>query len=507
MKKLKYLSALILAAGITACSQYEEPNPKVPVTSQETILNVNGIKVASSQYLTPDEETGELATIDLGAYSKLGYPIKMADVTVDQSEFPAGYQLYFKMWLADNEQFTDANEVPCSLTDGVLSTTAADLQAVYEKMYGRKSDEHDVWVRYAGYVKSDNVSNVRLNGSDYWYATQEFVLAPIPPDFMVESAYYLLGTVNGWSVGGALKMSHSDKDVYDDPVFYITVDVDAAAISANSGWWWKIIPQSTQEAGDWVSGADTQFGVATNGDDALSGKLVAATATAEANAGAIQTPGKYVLVINLELKTYEFAPYYECFWTPGGASDWFNGDADAVAKIYPAPGGAYYESWIPIDGSFKFTSQPNWDGINFGSAATAGTLSTDGGAGDLKVDNVAGLYCVRMSPIFLTWETVYGPVQSWGIVGGFAASNWADGQDVIMTPDANKQVWTATVTFAAGDEFKFRADGGWDIQYAGDIDNLECSGGASNLVAPGAGTYEVTLDLRQVPFHASMRAI
>ncbi len=194
MKKLKYLSALILAAGITACSQYEEPNPKVPVTSQETILNVNGIKVASSQYLTPDEETGELATIDLGAYSKLGYPIKMADVTVDQSEFPAGYQLYFKMWLADNEQFTDANEVPCSLTDGVLSTTAADLQAVYEKMYGRKSDEHDVWVRYAGYVKSDNVSNVRLNGSDYWYATQEFVLAPIPPDFMVESAYYLLGT-------------------------------------------------------------------------------------------------------------------------------------------------------------------------------------------------------------------------------------------------------------------------------------------------------------------------
>ena len=38
MKKLKYLSALILAAGITACSQYEEPNPKVPVTSQETLL-------------------------------------------------------------------------------------------------------------------------------------------------------------------------------------------------------------------------------------------------------------------------------------------------------------------------------------------------------------------------------------------------------------------------------------------------------------------------------------
>ena len=54
MKKLTYLSALVLAAGMTACSQYEEPTPKVPVTAEEQILNVDGIKVASSQYLTPD---------------------------------------------------------------------------------------------------------------------------------------------------------------------------------------------------------------------------------------------------------------------------------------------------------------------------------------------------------------------------------------------------------------------------------------------------------------------
>lgn len=502
MKKFTYMSALVLAAGMTACSQYEEPTPSVPVTPQETILNVDGIKVASSQYLTPDEETGEPATIDLDAYDKLGYSIKMADVTVDESEFPAGYELYFKMWVADNADFTDAQEVPCTLTDGVIVTTASDMQALYEKMFGRKSDSHDMWVRYAGYVKSDNVSNVRLNGSDFYYATQEFILAPIPPDFVVEQAYYLLGTVNGWSVGNAIKMSHSDKDVYDDPVFTLLVDVDAAAISANSGWWWKIIPQSTYETGGWVSGADTQFGVENNGDDALSGRLVAATATAEPNAGAIQTPGKYVLIINLEQMTYEFAPSYECFWTPGGANSWTPASA---AKIYQTPAGAYYESWLPLDGEFKFTSQPDWEsGVNFGSAAEAGTLSTDGGAGNLKVD-APGLYCVRMSPYFLTWETVYGPVQSWGVIGGFAASNWST--DVVMTPDADKQVWKATVTFAAGDEFKFRADGAWDNQYGTDLDNLEFGNNPANIVAPADGTYEVTLDLRQVPFHATLTAI
>ena len=503
MKKLTYLSALVLAAGMTACSQYEEPTPKVPVTAEEQILNVDGITVASSQYLAPNEETGDLATIDLDAYSKLGYPIQFADVTVDESEFPAGYTLYFKMWLADNENFDGAKEVPCTLTNGVITSTAADIQPIYEDMFGRKADVKEVWVRYAGYVDGDNVSNIRLNGSDYYYATQAFYLAPIPPDFVVEPAYYLLGTINNWSVGNAIKMSHSDKDVYDDPVFTLLVDVDAAAISANSGWWWKIIPQSTYETGDWVSGADTQFGVETNGDDALSGRLVASTASAEPNAGAIQTPGKYVLIINLELMTYEFAPSYECFWTPGGANGW---DAATSAKIYPAPGGAYYESWIPVDGSFKFTSQPNWDGINFGSAATAGTLSTDGGAGDLKVD-APGHYCVRMSPYFLTWETVYGPVQSWGVIGGFAASNWST--DVPMTT-VDGQIWKATVTFAAGDEFKFRADGAWDIQYGNGgngMDDLVCDGGSGNFTAPAAGTFEVTLDLSKVPYHATLEAL
>ena len=75
-----------------------------------------------------------------------------------------------------------------------------------------------------------------------------------------------------------------------------------------------------------------------------------------------------------------------------------------------------------------------------------------------------------------------------------------------MTPDAAKQIWTATVTFGDTDgekEFKFRADGAWDIQYGngGDgLDNLVCDGGSGNLVAPAAGTYKVTLDLSKVPY-------
>lgn len=499
MKKLTYLSALVLAAGMTACSQYEEPNPQVPVTPEESILNVDGITVASSQYLAADEETGELATVDLDAYSKLGYPIQFADVTVDENEFPAGYKLYFKMWLADNENFANAQEVPCALNNGVITSTAADLQTVYENMFGRKSDVKEVWVRYAGYVDGENVSNIRLNGSDFYYATQEFILAPIPPDFVVEPAYYLLGTINDWSVANALQMNHSDKDVYDDPVFTYVVDLNGGE------WWWKVVPQSTYETGGWVDGDDAAFGVETNGDGALSGKLVGRTATEDCGAGCLNgVVGKYVLVINLEMMTYEFSPVYDFLYTPGDANGW---SQPASAKLYPTADGVNYESWLPLKGNFKFTTQADWNGINYGAGAEAGTLSTDGGAGNLTVAD-EGYYCVRANLVSMTWETVYGPVQSWGLIGVNGA--WGDSDDIVMTPDADGQVWKATVTFTSGTDFKFRANGAWDIQYGNggsNLDDLVCDGGSGNLSAPALGTYEVTLDLRQVPFHATLTAI
>lgn len=499
MKKLTYLSALVLAAGMTACSQYEEPNPQIPVTPEEQILNVDGITVASSQYLAANEETGDLATIDLDAYGKLGYPIQLADVTVDESQFPAGYKLYFKAWLADNENFANAQEVPCALNNGVITTTADDLQVIYENMFGRKSEVKEMWVRYAGYVDGENVSNIRLNGSDYYYAPQAFYMAPIPPDFVVEPAYYLLGTINGWSVGGALQMNHSGKDVYDDPVFTYVVDLDG------SEWRWKVVPQSTYETGDWVDGDDAAFGVATDGDGALSGKLVGRTATENCGAGCLNgVVGKYVLVINLEMMTYEFSPVYDFLYTPGDANGW---SQPASAKLYPTADGVNYESWLPLKGNFKFSTQADWNGINYGAGAEAGTLSTDGGAGNLTVAD-EGYYCVRANLVSMTWEILYGPVQSWGLIGVNGA--WGDSDDIVMTPDADGQVWKATVTFTSGTDFKFRANGAWDIQYGNggsNLDDLVCDGGSGNLSAPALGTYEVTLDLRQVPFHATLTAI
>ena len=73
---------------------------------------------------------------------------------------------------------------------------------------------------------------------------------------------------------------------------------------------------------------------------------------------------------------------------------------------------------------------------------------------------------------------------TYGIVGGFAASNWGNaGADIAMTTTDDK-TWTGEVELKAGDEFKVRADGDWTYSWGN---------GADNFKAEEDGTYVVTI--------------
>ena len=73
---------------------------------------------------------------------------------------------------------------------------------------------------------------------------------------------------------------------------------------------------------------------------------------------------------------------------------------------------------------------------------------------------------------------------TYGIVGGFAASDWGNaGADVAMTSTDNK-TWTGEVELKAGEEFKVRADGDWTYSWGN---------GADNFKAEEDGTYVVTI--------------
>nr|MBR2110482.1 hypothetical protein [Alistipes sp.] len=56
---------------------------------------------------------------------------------------------------------------------------------------------------------------------------------------------------------------------------------------------------------------------------------------------------------------------------------------------------------------------------------------------------------------------------TWGLIGSFAGSGW--GTDVAMTIDGD-WAYVKNVSLANGDEFKFRADGSWDLSYGSACD-------------------------------------
>ena len=58
--------------------------------------------------------------------------------------------------------------------------------------------------------------------------------------------------------------------------------------------------------------------------------------------------------------------------------------------------------FVSLDGEFKFTSEKSWDGVNYGAGAKDGTLSTDGGAGNLKAEK--GFYLLKKNGILIVTQ-------------------------------------------------------------------------------------------------------
>lgn len=84
---------------------------------------------------------------------------------------------------------------------------------------------------------------------------------------------------------------------------------------------------------------------------------------------------------------------------------------------------------------------------------------------------------------------------TFGVVGSFEASKWADGKDVAMKASADGKSYSAEVTLKAGDQFKVRADGAWKFGWAPSkaVEGVITIAKDGNAVAAVDGTYVVTI--------------
>ena len=137
-------------------------------------------------------------------------------------------------------------------------------------------------------------------------------------------------------------------------------------------------------------------------------------------------------------------------------------------------------------GAFKFTGAFNsWDEGNYGTGAInddglSGTLIDDGGSGNVLA--TPGFYKAEVNLAEMTYQLT--PITGIGLIGPAQAGGWDTDTDLTYNPET--RAWEGTIELAA-DEFKFRANDGWDINWGESLDNLKQDG--PNLKIETAGKY------------------
>lgn len=396
--------------------------------------------------------------------------INLADVTGDKVKVASivaptstkdSYKSSFKINLDGQSFDIDA--------DGNMAK--ADLVSYITDKFGKRPIERDIDATLDAWLSNGSTA-VKM-------ATSEtFQVKAVPEAPFIDDGYYLVGDmfttddVNGWTKGVAKAFNHSDKDVYEDPVFTVSFETTKA------DQYWKIIPKKNIDADDlWAPGV---VGPKVDGDDSMTGALT----NGEAKAGKIAKAGKYKLTINMMDYSYTIEEVnYDPFIYFIGSTDGWKSNDQKLALVDDAKG--VYTGYVyladPNAAGFEFKfqrAQGNWD-----TAIGAGTFVSFGGAaigvdnGNIGVNAGEGVYYMDVN---LSEGTITATkVETMGMIGGF--NNW-DG-DAKMTWNAEEYCFEATNAGVTADGWKFRVNGDWAINLGGSLNNL--TAGGDNITVAG----------------------
>lgn len=358
----------------------------------------------------------------------------------------------------------------------------ADLVNYITNKYGKRPTERDIDATLDAWVSNGSTAAKMAT-------SETFQVKAIPEAPVIENGYYLVGdmfnveavgdaaAVDGWNTVSAKQaFKHSDKDVYDDPIFTISFETTKA------DQYWKIIPKKNADAGNiWAAGV---VGPKVDGDDSMTGALT----NGDAKAGKIAKAGKYKLTINMMDYSYTIEEVnYDPFIYFIGSTDGWKSNDQKLALVDDAKG--VYTGYVyladPNGAGFEFKFQrakDNWETAIGASTFVTFKESAIGVAnGNLGVKDGEGVYYMDVN---LSEGTITATkVETMGIMGGF--NNWAG--DAPMTWNAEEYCFEATFEApnvgVTADGWKFRVNGEWAINLGGSINNL--TAGGDNITVAG----------------------
>ena len=312
----------------------------------------------------------------------------------------------------------------------------------------------------------------------------------------ISANYYLIGGPLDWAASAASKeqkFSHSDKDVFDDPIFTYVLEGNGGS----GDIWFAFGDDEACEAignGDWSQ----LFGHV--GDMALSGSFDRRTVLGSDNSFNVDGRAKfYRITIDALNKTYEITPlnFQEYIYEAGVNNSW----GDYQQPLYCADGNGTYTGyfyaqdadWTGGKGAFKFRgAADNWDNGNYGlgsfdEASLTGSLIDDGNSGNIMP--APGFYRADVNLADMTFKLT--AINSVYVVGSAVGNDWDTG--VAMTFNHDKHCWECDATFTEAGVIKFKGNGTWDSEdgnWGGTMDNI-INGSNDNIPVTLSGDVHI----------------
>ena len=526
MKKVSLYIMALLSMGLASCNQDFETIFSPQTNTQESLLQKSDVTVANNTPAT----INLVDYFDVEAGTTKAVPIGTA--TVKEGAMPANTILKAVVEFSKNADFTnsivlDANSL---INTNEIGVNAQSLQDAYFNDITRNPSTTDLYIRTVLYTVTGGTAEAIVGepGKNY-YAESKVSFTPLNK-VQISPAYYVIGAAGGWTADGARtqKFQHSDADVYDDPIFTITIDAgsddcwfaigDDAALDAVAADNWKLLLVTKGASEDLTGTMDFRYNL--DGDHSFH----------------VQGAKKIRITLDMINYSYVIEPVNiaDAYYLIGGPGEWNATSArtmkfsHSAKDVFEDPVFTYTfegngaDMWFAIgdDESLNGMENNDWSNVfgttsgngNSGESGSLARRSTLSDEGSFKVDGMAKFYRVTINMAEMTYEVKALNFAQYIYEAG-VNNSWGNIEQPLYCGDGNG---TYTGFFYAKEDswtdgkgaFKFRgAADNWDNgNYGtGTMNDEGLTGsliddGNSGNVMPAPGFYRADVNLADMTY-------
>ena len=442
-----------------AVARIGKPDETYFATSKITFTPLNRVSIAPAYYIVGGPNDWQASAIN----RSIKFEHSDEDVYIDPV-----FTVTFDAAASGDTWFAIGDDVAC---DAIASGDWSQLYGIVGGENEAKSGQLDRRYNLGG----DNSFCVKAGAKKI-----RVTIDMMEQTFQVETvniadAYYIIGGNGSWSDDKSQKMSHSDKDVFEDPIF-------SYVLTGGSELWFAFGEAEALDAtaaGDW----NQLFGYV--GEQGATGSYERRSVMGAENTFHVDGTAKfYRFTINALTKTYEITPlnFDPYIYFIGATDGWTN----AEQKLALTDESGIYTGYLYCadpngwGNEFKFQKVPGDWGTEINTGMMTGGITGDfgDGGGNFKATAGEGVYYVTLDMANMSINAV--KVDKMGIIGDF--NGWSG--DVEMTWNATDYCFEATGAGVTANGWKFRINSDWGINL-GANDSVEPSTVTTDLVANG----------------------